>query len=203
MGREGFGGCRGEFSDAGRERMAWDGEETGGHDFRGGPFGKVFGRHGGGRRGGRFFAQGGLRLIMLAMLAEQPRHGYEIIKAIEDRMGGAYVPSAGVVYPTLTLLEETGQIEVARSEGAKKLYAITEAGRETLASNSAQVEAMMARMDEAGAARGGERDPRLVRAIEGFRLALRLKLQSGKLGEGETAALVALLDETTGRIEKL
>ncbi len=189
-----------------RERMAWDGDEGRG---RGGPFGGFFGRHGsgrgghGGRGGGRFFGHGGLRLVLLAMIAEEPRHGYEIIKAIEDRMGGAYVPSAGVVYPTLTLLEETGQIVVASQDGAKKLYAVTDAGRETLAANQAQVDAMLARMNEAGTARSSERDPRIVRAVENFKLALRLKLASGRLGDGETAALVALLDETAARIEKL
>ena len=180
------------------------GDEGSGFLGLGEGFGRGMGRHGGGRRhGGRFFAQGGLRLVMLAMLAERPRHGYEIIKAIEDRMGGAYVPSAGVVYPTLTLLEETGQIEVAAADGAKKLYAITEAGRATLADNRAQVEAMMARMTEAGAARSGERDPRLVRAIENMRLALRLKLEGGGLDDTRIAALVALLDETASRIETL
>jgi DNA-binding PadR family transcriptional regulator len=188
------------FGEGGRCRRVWDGDERGGR--LGAAIGKAFGHHGP-RRGGRFFAQGGLRLVMLAMLAEQPRHGYEIIKAIEDRMGGAYVPSAGVVYPTLTLLEETGQIEVVQADGAKKLYAITEAGRATLAEQRAQVDAMMARMDEAGARRSGERDPRVVRAVENLRLALRLKLASPSLGEGETAALVALLDETAQRIEKL
>lgn len=201
MGRDGFDFMRGGCD---RDRMAWDGD---GFDPRrgGGFFGKAFGgREGhGGRRGGRFFAHGGLRLIMLAMLAEQPRHGYEIIKAIEDRMGGAYVPSAGVVYPTLTLLEETGQIEVVQSEGAKKLYAITAAGRDTLAANNAQVEAMMARMDAAGAERSAERDPRVVRAIESLKLALRLKLTARPLDATQTAALVALLDETTARIEAL
>lgn len=199
MGRHGHGFAGEACEGMGRERRVWDGEDHGGF---GGMMGKGFGRHGP-RRGGRFFAQGGLRLVMLAMLAEQPRHGYEIIKAIEERMGGAYVPSAGVVYPTLTLLEETGQIEVVQSEGAKKLYAITEAGRSTLADNRAQVDAMLARMDEAGARRPGERDPRVVRAVEGLRLALRLKLTSASLGEAETAALVALIDETTRRIETL
>jgi DNA-binding PadR family transcriptional regulator len=190
------------------ERMAWDGDEGRGRGGRG-PFGGFFGRHGGGpgghggRGGGRFFGHGGLRLVLLAMIAEEPRHGYEIIKAIEDRMGGAYVPSAGVVYPTLTLLEETGQIVVASQDGAKKLYAVTDAGRETLAANQAQVDAMLARMNEAGTARSSERDPRIVRAVENFKLALRLKLASGRLGDGETAALVALLDETAARIEKL
>lgn len=182
-----------------KERMAWD-SEAGGR----GRFG--FGRHGpGGRggRGGRFFEHGGLRLVLLAMIAERPRHGYEIIKDIEERMGGAYSPSAGVVYPTLTLLEETGQIEVAASEGNKKLYAITDAGRVTLEASRPQVEAMMARMNEAGTERSGERDPRMVRAIENFKLALRLKLQSGPMSDGEISALTNLLDETASRIEKL
>lgn len=200
----GFGRMRGHGRcEGGPTRAAWDGDEGMEPGFGlGGAGPRGFGRHGR-RSGGRFFAHGGLRLVMLAMLAEQPRHGYEIIKAIEDRMGGSYVPSAGVVYPTLTLLEETGQIEVAAAEGAKKLYAITDAGRATLESNRASVDAMLARMDEAGAARQGPRDPRLIRAVENFRLALRLKLASPSLGDEETAALVALLDETASRIEKL
>ena len=80
-------------------------------------------------RGGRFFDQGDLRLVILALLAEQPRHGYEIIKAIEERLGGAYAPSPGVVYPTLTWLEELGYAEVQSAQGNRKLYAITAEGR--------------------------------------------------------------------------
>ena len=73
------------------------------------------GRHGhGGRSGlGRFFAHGDLRLVILHLIAEKPRHGYEIIKAIEEQVGGAYSPSPGVIYPTLTLLEEIGYQLVA------------------------------------------------------------------------------------------
>ncbi len=182
-----------------RMRQAWDSEAGG----RGGRFG--FGRGHGGRggRGGRFFEHGGLRLVLLAMIAERPRHGYEIIKDIEDRMGGAYSPSAGVVYPTLTLLEETGLIEVAASEGNKKLFAITDAGRVMLEANRPQVDAMMARMTEAGAARVGGRDPRVIRATENLKMALRLKLEGGAMSDGEIAALVRLLDETASQIEKL
>jgi len=184
--------------------MAWDSESGGRGHFGFGRHGMGHGMGGGrGGRGGRFFEHGGLRLVLLAMIAERPRHGYEIIKDIEERMGGAYSPSAGVVYPTLTLLEETGQIEVAASEGNKKLYAATDAGRATLEANRPQVEAMMARMNQAGRERSGERDPRMVRAIENFKLALRLKLQSGAMSDGEIAALTNLLDETASRIEKL
>ena len=182
-----------------RMRAAWDGEGFGGRPFG---FGGRHGGHGRGR-GGRFFEHGGLKLVVLAMIAERPRHGYEIIKDIEERMGGAYAPSAGVVYPTLTLLEETGQIEVAQAEGNKKLYRITEAGEAMLAANRAQVDAMMARMSDAGSSRRGWRDPRVVRAIENFKMAIRLKLGAGPMSDGEIAALVQLLDETAGRIEKL
>ncbi len=193
-----------------RLRHIWDKDGSGGRFGFGrhggdGPFG--FGRHGGpggrGGRGGRFFEHGGLKLVVLALIAERPRHGYEIIKDIEERMGGTYAPSAGVVYPTLTLLEETGQIEVASSEGNKKLYRITEAGQSSLAGNRAQVDAMLARMADAGSARRGDRDPRIVRAVENLKLALRLKISAGPMSDGEIAALVSLLDEMATRVEKL
>jgi DNA-binding PadR family transcriptional regulator len=192
-----------------RDRHAWEGGGRFGFG-RGGP-GGLFGRgsegrdgegHGGRGRGGRFFEHGALRLVILAMMAEKPYHGYELIKEIEDKVGGSYTPSAGVVYPTLTLLEETGLIEVAASEGNKKLYAITDAGRQTIEANRPQIDAMFARMSEAGRRHGGSRDPRILRAIENLKLALRLKLGT-ELDDTRTAALAALLDETVTRIEKL
>jgi DNA-binding PadR family transcriptional regulator len=79
-------------------------------------------------RFGRMLAQGDLRLIALALIAEQPRHGYEIIKVLEEKTGGWYAPSPGIVYPTLTYLEEAGYV-TAQAEGSKKLYTITEEGR--------------------------------------------------------------------------
>lgn len=187
-----------------RDRAAWEGEGRGPFGFgrQGGPFG----RHGGpgrGGRGGRFFEHGGLKLIVLALIGEKPRHGYEIIKEIEDKVGGAYSPSPGVVYPTLTLLEETGQIEVASSEGGKKLYAITIEGRAALEANRAQIEAMMGRMSEAARDRDPHRDPRIMRAIENLRTALHFKLSSGRLGDEQVSALTRLLDETVAKIEAL
>ena len=79
-------------------------------------------------------AQGDLKLLALALIAEQPRHGYELIKLIEEKTSGAYSPSPGVVYPTLTFLEEAGYV-TAESEGAKKRYAITDEGRAYLEEN--------------------------------------------------------------------
>jgi DNA-binding PadR family transcriptional regulator len=107
----------------------------------GGPGG--WGRHGGrGGRGwggnafrvGKMLADGDLRIVVLALLANGPRHGYDIIKAIEEKSSGIYVPSPGVVYPTLTYLEEVGYAS-ASADGNKKVFAITESGRAHLEEN--------------------------------------------------------------------
>src|ERR1700742_4303903 len=110
--------------------------------------GRHFGRHGFGwgegvgrhmdrhmRRRERIFEQGDLRLVLLKLIADQPRHGYELIKAVEDSVGGAYSPSPGVVYPTLTLLEELGYA-TAQEEGGKKLFSITPEGEAYLQSQA-------------------------------------------------------------------
>src|SRR5476649_1175043 len=132
------------------------------------------GRHGRGRDRSdltgldlrRFFAHGDLRLVILRLIAEKPRHGYEIIKEIEERVAGAYSPSPGVIYPTLTLLEELGYVAVTPGEGARKLHAITEAGRAFLTANGPAVDALFARMAEASLARGGGPAPQILRAME-------------------------------------
>src|SRR5216683_660344 len=129
------------------------GKWGGGRGWRGhfGPGHGWGGRHGGGNmmRAGRMLAQGDLRLIALALIAEQPRHGYQIIKVLEDKTTGWYSPSPGIVYPTLTYLEEAGYV-TAESEGAKKLYTITDEGRAHLAENRAFVDAVLARLAAIG-----------------------------------------------------
>ena len=108
------------------------------------------GSHKGGRRPklGRFFAHGDLRFLILKLIAEKPRHGYEIIKAIEEKVAGAYSPSPGVIYPTLTLLEELDWIRGIATEGSKRLYEITSDGSLALEANRTTVEAIFARMVE-------------------------------------------------------
>lgn len=103
----------------------------------------AFGRGGG---GGRIFGPGDLRLILLALIEEKPRHGYELIKAIEQKFGGGYSPSPGSIYPTLTLLEELGHVRSTASDGAKKLFEITAQGREFLAEHKATIDGVTARM---------------------------------------------------------
>src|SRR5581483_3702879 len=136
----------------------------------GGPGG--FGRWGGG--GGRIFGPGDLRLVLLALIAEQPRHGYELIKEIEQRFGGAYAPSPGSVYPTLTWLEELGYVRATASEGTKRLFEITDEGRAFLAENQATVDGVMARMGLAARAMTGHAAPDVIyQAMHTLKAALR------------------------------
>ena len=155
--------------------------------------------HGRRGRGGRFFDQGDLRLVILALLAEQPRHGYELIKEIEERLGGAYAPSPGVVYPTLTWLEELGYAAV-QAEGAKKLYTATPEGLAYLEQNKAMVDGLFARMDQMG----GQNDfaPRIMRAMGNVKLALKLRLASGPLTAEQVDKIATALDNAALEIER-
>src|SRR5688500_13698077 len=90
-------------------------------------------------RSGRMVEQGDLKLVILRLLEEQPRHGYEIIKELETRSAGTYSPSPGTVYPTLTMLEDMGYARAVPEEGGKKIYEITDDGRRHLAENSSTV----------------------------------------------------------------
>jgi DNA-binding PadR family transcriptional regulator len=122
-------------------------------DFMGWFGGGRRGGHGGGPfRRGRMFEQGDLKYVILQLLEEKPRHGYEIIKALEERFGGMYSPSAGTVYPTLTLLEDLGYAQVTVEEGGKKIYSITAEGRAYLAQNRSAVDDIFERISEFGSA---------------------------------------------------
>jgi DNA-binding PadR family transcriptional regulator len=165
------------------------------------------GRHGerDGRRGrgsGRVFDHGELRLVVLSLIAERPRHGYEIIKAIEDRLAGTYSPSPGVIYPTLTLLEELGHATVTEADG-KKLYAITPAGTAWLAANQPAVDAAMARMAAVSDAYDGAAPAHeIIRARENLRLALRLRQSRGPLTAEQVRSVVDALDAAARAIER-
>ena len=170
-----------------------------------GPFGfhghNATGERGFGGRGlRRFFDHGDLRFVLLKLIGDRPSHGYDLIRAVEQQVGGAYSPSPGVVYPTLTLLEELGYV-TAESQGGKKLYTVTEEGRAHLDANARHVEQLFARMEEA-AARSAISAPSLVRARENLRTALRLKLTSGALTPEQVEAIAAILDQAAVAVEK-
>jgi DNA-binding PadR family transcriptional regulator len=155
------------------------GDYCGGRHGRRHGFGGLFGGAVGGRgfgwhgfRAGRKLGGDDLQLLVLALLADKPYHGYEIMKALEERSGGFYSPSPGMVYPALTYLEEIGYASV-EAEGAKKLYRITDEGRAYLEQNRRVVDTILAQLawvgskmehlrraftsDEAGAAEGDDR----------------------------------------------
>jgi len=176
-----------------RGRHGESDREFGGRGF-GGPFG--------GRFRGRFFETGDLRFVILKLIAEKPRYGYDIIKAIEERLGGSYAPSPGVAYPTLTLLEELGYVTVTTGEGTKKLHTITAEGTAALESNKAAVDALFDRMEQAGAAFSRGRSPQIMRAIENFRMVLRMKTSQGSLSEEQIRKIVEAVDGAARAIEQ-
>ena len=166
-----------------------------------GPFGegeRPFWRGRGGP--GRIFGSGDLRYLLLDLIAEKPRHGYELIKAIEEKFGGAYSPSPGIIYPMLTLFEETGLATVT-SEGTRKLYTITEEGKKELEENRSVVDEILERMSAVGsAARPTERDPQIMRAIQNFRMALGMR--AGNLTPEQRSRIVEVIDNAAREIEK-
>jgi DNA-binding PadR family transcriptional regulator len=135
-------GCRTGRAGPGHQRGRWGFEGFMG-DFwgPGGPRGR-----GWKGRAGRVFEQGDLKYVILRLLAEKPRHGYEIIKELEDRFGGSYAPSPGTVYPTLTMLEDLGYARAMPEEGGRKIYEITEEGRKHLEEHSATVDDIFERI---------------------------------------------------------
>jgi DNA-binding PadR family transcriptional regulator len=161
-------------------------------------------RHQHGREGrrGRIFEQGDLRYVLLKLIADKPSHGYELIKDIEDRLGGAYSPSPGVVYPTLTLLEELGYIRAVQSEGARKAYEITDEGRAALDKNVRTVEDIFRRIGEMADRLGAQTPHQIIRAMENLRVALRLRLERGKLTEAQIADVAAALDAAAQTVEQ-
>ena len=181
------------------------------HGMRGGGrgFGYGFGgRHGRGDDDGRarrrrMFDSGELRLVLLKLIADEPRHGYDLIRQIEELTGGAYAPSPGVIYPTLTLLGDMGLIEAADSDGAKKLFAITDGGQAELAANKDVVERLIARLTEVGEERQRTDSASVRRAMGNLRAVLMNRLGDRDLDEATLHDIVGLIDEAAQKIERL
>jgi DNA-binding PadR family transcriptional regulator len=155
---------------------------------------------GGGRR--RMFDGSELRLVLLKLIADKPRHGYDLIRAIEERTNGAYAPSPGIVYPTLTLLSDMGLISEQLTEGARKQFAVTPDGSAHLADNAAEVAAMFARLDALAAQRDRTDSVPVRRAMHNLKSVLISRLGEG-LDRDKLLAAVALIDEAAQKIERL
>jgi DNA-binding PadR family transcriptional regulator len=156
-----------------------------------------------GGREGRMFDGGELRLVILALVAEKPRHGYEIIKELSDRVGGDYSPSPGVVYPTLTLLEEMGYARPSQDDQSRKLYTVTEEGRKALADSREQVEAIFARFGDwpEGSGRAGAGP--VIRAMMNLRAATRMRLRDRSASPEQIQAIADALDAAAKAIERI
>lgn len=160
------------------------------------------GGRGGHRRGGRAFDYGELRLLTLSMIAAAPSHGYELMKAIEERMGGSYSPSPGVMYPTLTWLEDSGYAAVATDPTGRKRYQATAGGEAFLAANRAALDELLARIGAAGTEGQVGVPAPLVRGMENLKLALRLRLKRGPIDAAAADTIAAALDAAARIVEQ-
>ena len=167
------------------------------HHEHGDGFEKRPGRERGGR-GPRVFAPGDLKLLLLALIAEQPCHGYDLIRQIEAMFDGAYSPSPGVIYPTLTFLEES-ELVSGDAEGGKKRYTITDAGRLSLSEQAVALEGVRMRIDVSKRSlRGHDRPPQIHEAVHNLRHALQL--HHGRWSPEEIVRVAALLNGTAQAI---
>lgn len=150
----------------------------------------------------RFGAEA-LKYLLLHLLSEAPRHGYDLIKAAETLSAGLYSPSPGMIYPTLTLLADQGLIAELPAEEGRRCYAITDAGRAALAAAKAQVTDVLGRLAElAGAVRDDETQP-LRRAFRNLKDAAGDRMAAGNADRDLALRIAALLDETARNIERL
>lgn len=173
--------------------FSWD-LEFGDSNFRGrrGPRGR-----------NRMFGSGELRLALLGLIANTPRHGYELIKAIEDLSGGKYAPSPGVVYPTLNLLVDEGLISEQDGSGTRKSFAATEAGQAELDERREEYEAIIARLSDLAEREDRQAAPPLKRAMGNLFTAVSQRASSGDLDRDTIHSIAEILDDAARRIERL
>jgi DNA-binding PadR family transcriptional regulator len=179
-GRGGFGGGWGQ----------WGGDEWGGGGGRGR-----------GRR--RMFDSGELRLVLLKLIADQPRHGYDLIRAIEELTHGAYAPSPGVVYPTLTMLQDMGLIEEAPGEGSRKAFQITSDGEAHLAEKAEEVEDLLGRLEAVGGDQRKAGGPPIKRAVGNLLSSIWHRVTRDDMNEATMHQIAEILDEAAQKIERL
>lgn len=178
----------------------------GGSDWGGDFGGPGWGQGGGGhhRRGrGRMFGSGELRLALLGLIGDAPRHGYELIKGIEELSGGNYAPSPGVVYPTLNLLVDEGVIAEQAGTGARKSFEATEAGRTELEQRAEEYQAIVERLTSLAEREERHSAPPLKRAMGNLFTAVRQRAMAGEFDRETMLGVAEILDEAARKIERL
>lgn len=170
-----------------------------------GDWGAEWGGRGGGRHGRRrrVFESGELRLVLLKLIADEPRHGYDLIRAVEEMTHGTYAPSPGVVYPTLTMLQDMGLIQEQDTEGARKAFAVTPEGEAELAEKAGEVEALFERLTGLGADHRKAGGAPIKRAVGNLLSALWHRVTREDADEGDLHKIAAILDEAAQKIERL
>ncbi|RDS78614.1 PadR family transcriptional regulator [Alteriqipengyuania lutimaris] len=189
----------------------------------GGPFGET-GPFGGGRRGSRarwkmagvhdagehhrprrkrMFGPGELRLVLLALIADAPKHGYELIKEIEDMTGGEYSPSPGVIYPTLSLLEDEGRIAPVEGDESRKAFRVTPSGMEELTERASEVDRLMERLGRQAKRAKPAGSPDLLRALGNLATVITNRAANGQFSSESKDKVVDLIDELARKIERL
>jgi DNA-binding PadR family transcriptional regulator len=184
-GRGGFG--RGGWGGWGGGPWGDDGEGRGG-------------RHGRGR--GRMFGSGELRLLLLRLIADESRHGYELIKAIEELTGGEYAPSPGVVYPTLSLLVDEGKIAEAPGDGPRKAFTVTDEGEAELAERGEEADRLVERLQSLAQDEPRQNAP-IRRAVANLFIAVRERTRTGEHDADTAHQIAEILDEAARKIERL
>lgn len=169
----------------------------------GGPFGNGRGGRRGGRGRRRRFDRAELRLLLLSLIADQPRHGYDLIKAIEELSAGEYAPSPGVIYPTLQMMLDEGLIAELPDDTSRKVFEATDAGRKVLADEEKAVAAVIERLAEVGQQVRSQPNRQMHRAMENLRNSVRLHRHSGDLDEEKLEQIVDIIDDAARRIERL
>lgn len=164
--------------------------------------GREFGHEGGGRRR-RQFEGDQLRLMILALIAQQPRHGYELIRAFADRSGEAYAPSPGMVYPLLAMLADEGLIAEAEAQGARKSFTLTPEGLALCEVRKGEAEALLQKLSALADDRRHAASEPARRAMHNLRSALIARLSREDADSETVFRAVALIDSTTQAIERL
>jgi DNA-binding PadR family transcriptional regulator len=190
-------GCGHGFGHRGHRGFGGRGGFEGGFGGRGRGFERGFG---GGR--GRMFDGGDVKLVVLKLLAEQPSYGYQLIKSMEERLSGGYSPSAGVIYPTLRLLEEEG-LTTSATENNKKVYSVTAEGLAFLEANKIRVGELFERLEEVGEGFKRGRSPEIMKAFMSLRSAVMARMVRGNASPEQIRKIAEAIEAAVKAIDEL
>lgn len=155
------------------------------------------------KRRARVFARGELRLVLLHLIAEEPRHGYDLIRQIEEMTGGHYAPSPGIIYPTLTLMAEMDLVDEAVDDDGKKIYSITPDGKSKLVAEENRIAQILDRLEGIAQVDAASDGASIRRAVHNLKSAIRIRLTDEETGSEKILEVSAIIDDAASKIERL